>query len=110
MDLDTAAEGARRLCARGARNVIVKMGVRGALLVSGGAVRHVPAVRVTAVDTTAAGDCFNAAFAVGLAEGRSPLEAARFAGAAGAVSVTRAGAGPSMPTRDEVLALLRMAG
>lgn len=110
IDPAAAADGARRLCARGARNVIVKMGERGALLVSGGEIRHVPAVRVTAVDTTAAGDCFNAAFAVALAEGRSPFEAARFAAAAGAVSVTRPGAGPSMPTRDEVLALLGAAG
>ena len=52
---------------------------------------HVPAFPVRAVDTTAAGDAFNGAFAVGLADGRSPEESARFAAAAAAVSVTRVG-------------------
>jgi ribokinase len=61
---------------------------------------------VTAVDTTAAGDAWNAAFAVALAEGQPPLEAGRFASAAAAICVTRPGAQPSLPSRDEVLALL----
>jgi ribokinase len=101
-----AASGARRLIARGARNVIVKMGARGALLVTGGEERLVASPPVTAVDTTAAGDCFNAAFAVSLSEGLTPVDAARFAAAAAAISVTRTGAQPAMPARDEVRRLL----
>jgi ribokinase len=66
----------------------------------------VPAHRVRAVDSTAAGDIFNGALAVALGEGRSLLEAARFACAAAAVSVTRLGAQPSAPHRREIEALL----
>jgi ribokinase len=55
------------------------------------------------VDTTAAGDCFNGALAVALAEGKDLTDAARFATAAAALSVTRAGAQPSLPTRAEVV-------
>jgi ribokinase len=104
-----ATAAARRLCARGARNVIVKLGADGALVLADRGAREqlVPAFAVHAVDTTAAGDAFNAAFAVSLTEGRAPADAAAFAAAAAAVSVTRRGAQPSMPTRDEALALLR---
>ena len=66
----------------------------------------VPSFPVTAVDTTAAGDTFNGAFATGLMMGKTELESARFAAAAAAISVTRAGAQPSMPTLAEVTALL----
>ena len=87
--------------------VALKMGTRGAYVATKeGAGQHVHAFRVTAVDTTAAGDSFNGAFAVGLMLGKSPVEAAQFAAAAAAVSVTRAGAQPSMPTIDEVRLML----
>jgi ribokinase len=95
------------LCRRGAKKVIVKMGDRGALLVSAQEKIFWPAFPVEVVDTTAAGDAFNAAFAVALAEGRSETEAGRFATAAAACSVTRRGAQPSMPTSAEVQRLLR---
>jgi ribokinase len=62
----------------------------------------VPAFKVEAVDTVGAGDCFNGAFAVALMEGKDPVDAARFASAAAAISVTRRGAQASMPTRAEV--------
>jgi ribokinase len=62
-------------------------------------------VPVTAVVTTAAGDAFNGAFAVALSEGRDAIEAAEFAAAAAAISVTRRGAQPSMPTRGEIDAI-----
>ena len=55
------------------------------------------------VDTTAAGDCFDGGLAVGLCEGKSILEAAEFASAAAAISVTREGAQPSLPRREEVI-------
>ncbi|OOC57306.1 ribokinase [Nocardiopsis sinuspersici] len=67
---------------------------------------HVPARRVEAVDTTAAGDTFCGSFAVARAQGRGPEESMRFAAAAAALSVQRHGASSSMPTRDEVEALL----
>jgi ribokinase len=83
--------------------VVLKMGSRGSYLATKDGFRqHVNAFPVSAVDATAAGDAFNGAFAVGLLQGRSPLESAQFAAAAGAVSVTRAGAQPSMPTMEEV--------
>jgi ribokinase len=82
----------------GARNVIVKLGAAGAY--SGGI--HYPALPVEAIDTTAAGDTFNAAFAVALAENENTAGAIRFANAAAALSVTRLGAQTSAPSRAEV--------
>jgi ribokinase len=87
---------------RGASKVVVKMGAAGVLLVDGRGAGAWDAPRVDAVDTTAAGDCFNGAFAVALSEGRSEPDAVRFAMSAASLSVTRAGAQPSMPSRVEV--------
>lgn len=87
--------------------VVLKRGSRGAYLATKeGLRRDVKAFSVAAVDTTGAGDAFNGAFAVALMLGKSPLESVQFASAAGAVSVTRAGAQPSMPTVEEVNLLL----
>lgn len=89
------------------RGVVLKMGSRGAEMATEKDGRHhVKAFSVSAVDTTAAGDAFNGAFAVGLMLGKSPIESAEFAAAAAAVSVTRAGAQPSMPTMEEVNLML----
>jgi ribokinase len=99
--------GARRAAAElqraGARNVIVTLGAQGAyLLREGGEGAHFAAPEVRAVDTTAAGDTFIGVFASQLAA-RHPLDAAiGLAQRAAAISVTRAGAQPSIPTRDEV--------
>lgn len=94
---------AQALQADGAANVILTLGSRGAyILESTGAEHFVPARVVKAVDTTAAGDCFMGGLAVGLADGRSLVEAAHFASAAAAISVTRYGAQPSMPTRRDL--------
>ena len=83
--------------------VLLKMGSRGAYLATRDGIRQqIHAFRVKAVDTTAAGDAFNGAFTVGLMMGKTPLESARFAVAASALSVTRAGAQPSMATIEEV--------
>ena len=96
-------EGAERaadvLLARGVRNVVVTLG---ALVRSGEVSERIPAHRVDAVDTTAAGDVFNGALCVGLAEGRTLVEAVRFATRASAISVTRMGAQSSIPTRAEL--------
>lgn len=92
----------------GVQNVILKQGAGGVLLAtSKGIYKHIDAFPVVAVDTTAAGDAFNGAFAVGLVRGNSPEESARFAAAAAAISVTRRGAQSSLPSYDEVLSLLR---
>jgi ribokinase len=86
--------------------VVITLGERGAYASSAGFEGLVPAFRVDPVDTTAAGDVFNGALAVALAEGRSLAAALRFAQAAAAISVTRPGAQPSAPTRAEILALI----
>lgn len=87
--------------------VLVKMGSRGVhVALKEGVRRQLDAFGVQAIDTTAAGDAFNGAFAVALMMGKSPMESAVFASAAAAVSVTRAGAQPSMPTIEEVKVLL----
>jgi ribokinase len=99
---------AKSLLNKGIASVALKLGARGAYLASkNGLTQSIQPFAVHAVDTTAAGDCFNGAFAVALMQGKSPEEAARFASAASAISVTRAGAQPSMPTMDEVLAMLK---
>jgi ribokinase len=98
---------ARALLNLGVENVVLKMGSRGVFLSSaGGGSCMLPAFPVKAVDTTAAGDAFNGAFATALMLGMDQLEAARFGTASAAISVTRPGAQPSMPTRVEVEALL----
>jgi ribokinase len=102
-----AAERARLLRQLGAGKVIVKMGAAGALLVGETAEHFWPAFPVIALDSTAAGDAFNGAFAVSLAEGTPEVAAGRFAAAAAACSVARRGAQSSMPTQDEVEALLQ---
>jgi ribokinase len=93
------AESLRRL---GPRTVIVKLGEQGCLLLNATGSRHFPGYKVEVRDTTAAGDTFNAALAVALAEGRAIEEAIPFANAAAAISVTRLGAQASAPGRAEV--------
>jgi ribokinase len=105
LDRGEATRRARRLQELGAKQVIVKMGSHGALLVSAAGEQFWPAIPVQAVDTTAAGDAFNAAFAVALAAGEPVIAAGHFATAAAACSVTRPGAQPSMPTQADVEAL-----
>jgi len=108
LDEAGATEAADALLSRGVGNVLVKLGSRGCLVAGAGSNKEwVPAFQVKAVDTTAAGDAFNAAFAVGLMRGQSAKESARFASAVAAISVTRAGAQPSMPTAQEVDAFLK---
>jgi ribokinase len=98
---------AQRLLEQGPAGVLLKMGARGAYLATDRIEEQLDAIAVNAVDTTAAGDAFNGAFAVGLLLGKSPVESARFAIAAAALSVTRPGAQPSMPGLKEVEELLR---
>lgn len=90
----------------GVRTIVMTLGFQGALVLDGGQASRVPAFRITPVDTTAAGDAFNGALAVVLARGESIVEAARYGCAAGALSATRPGAQPSLPTEEEVQMLL----
>jgi ribokinase len=86
----------------GVQNVIVTLGADGALLAGSGGTVRFPAFKVKAVDTTAAGDAFVGAYAVGVADGLAAPEAIRWAIAAAALSVTQAGAQPSLPRRRDL--------
>jgi ribokinase len=99
---ETAALAAAKLLARGVQNVIITMGARGAYVAGPGVRRFIAAHKVNAVDATGAGDTFNGALAVAIAEGQSLFEAASFANAAAALSVLRLGAQTSAPTRKEI--------
>jgi ribokinase len=104
-DLKDAEEAAREMLRRGAGAVALKLGAKGALLVTEEESLHLPAHQVKVVDTTAAGDAFTAALAVYRAEGKSLPEALRMANKAGALATTKLGAQPSMPTRAEIEAM-----
>ena len=98
----SAKKAAQVIREMGVQNVIVTLGSKGALIYCDSMVDMVPAIKVEAVDTTAAGDIFNGALTVALAEGRDLREAVRFACKASAISVTRVGAQSSVPYRNEV--------
>ncbi|MBN3864786.1 ribokinase [Pseudomonas frederiksbergensis] len=102
--LNTAEAAATQLIAMGAGKVIITLGAQGSLFADGTRFEHFPAPKVKAVDTTAAGDTFVGGFAAALAAGKSEAEAIRFGQVAAALSVTRAGAQPSIPTLSDVQA------
>jgi ribokinase len=99
---------AKQLMSDGLKNLVVTLGSNGAILFNNETTDGmlIPAHIAKAVDTTAAGDCFVGAIAVGICEGKSLQVAAEFASAAAAISVTREGAQPSLPYREEVEKLL----
>ncbi len=102
-----AAAAARILVARGARNVIITLGSRGVLAMTGEEERFIPSLKVDCVDTTGAGDAFSGALATAIAEGQDLLAAAEFANVAAALSVTKLGTAPAMPRREEIDQALR---
>ncbi len=102
---ETAKAAASSLLNRGVGAVILTMGKQGAYVLGEGLDEIVPALSVTAIDTTAAGDTFNGALACSLAEGNDLQSATRFATKAAAISVTRFGAQTSCPTLEEVLTI-----
>ena len=105
-DIASAAEAGAWFLARGAGSALITLAGAGALLVTPEGNTHFASIPVTAVDTTAAGDSFAGYLGASLALGMPLPDAIRRAGAAGAITVTRRGASPSLPHRDEVDALL----
>ena len=109
-DDDSAAAAGRWCVDRGAERAVITRAGQGSTIVDAEGVRHVAAIPVTPVDTTAAGDAFSGYLGARLAAGDDIVAAVRVATAAGALAVTRAGASPSLPTAAEVDALLASAG
>jgi ribokinase len=102
IDTESAEAAADILISKGAKNVIITFGAKGAFVKSVDYKGMVQGVKVKAIDTTAAGDVFNGALAVALAEGRKLRESVVFANKAAAISVTRMGAQASAPFRNEI--------
>ena len=109
-DDDSAAAAGRWFVERGAERAVITRAGQGSTIVDAEGVRHVAAIPVTPVDTTAAGDAFSGYLGARLAAGDDIVAAVRIATAAGALAVTRAGASPSLPAAAEVDALLASAG
>jgi len=101
-DDNTAVKAGSKLLELGAGNVIITMGKRGAMLINAKESSSIPAFAVDAVDATAAGDAFNGGLAYALTTGNDLKSAIRLANAVAALAVTKMGAQPSMPTRDEL--------
>jgi ribokinase len=98
----SCARAADVLLRKGVETVIITLGAQGAFVATASSKERIPGFAAKPVDTTAAGDTFNGALAVALAEGQPLAEAVRFANAAGAIAVTRMGAQPSAPSRKEI--------
>lgn len=101
-NMESAQRAAKAIHAMGPRNVIITLGSEGSLIYNGASFMQIEALKVKAVDTTAAGDTYNGVLASVIAEGKSLIEAASEASIAGAISVTRMGAQPAAPTREEI--------
>jgi ribokinase len=107
-DEGSAEDAGRILISKGVNKVIITIGRKGALILDSSGSELVGGFKVHAVDTTAAGDIFNGALAMALAEKKNIWEAVRFANAAAALSVTRLGAQPSAPNRNDILDFLKI--
>jgi ribokinase len=101
-DMDSICRAADIISSRGVENVVITLGSKGAFVKENGAYHQVPAIKVKAVDATAAGDTFCGALCVALAEGKDILEAVEFANRCASVTVTRLGAQSSLPYRSEI--------
>ena len=101
-DADSAAKAAQALHDKGIAIVMITLGSKGVYISQQGTGKIISGFKVTATDTTAAGDTFNGAFVTGLLEGKAIEDAVVFAHGAAAISVTRFGAQTSIPSRDEV--------
>lgn len=103
---EDAAKASQAMHAKGIRTVLITLGSRGVWASVNGEGRRIPGFNVDAVDTIAAGDTFNGALITALLEEKPLSDAIRFAHAAAAIAVTRKGAQPSVPWRDEIEAFL----
>jgi ribokinase len=101
---------ARELIRSGVKQVVMTLGERGALIVTSSSTTHVPAISVSAVDTTGAGDAFNAGLAIALASGASLEAAVQFAVVTGGLAVTKEGVIPSLPSQNEIRQFYRECG
>lgn len=104
--VDSASMAVKYLLGKGIPQVVITMGAKGVVYNKGSNIIHKPAYRVNVVDTTAAGDSFSGALSVALSQGKGIDEAVDFASAVGALTVTKKGAQPSLPTLEEVNAFL----
>ena len=100
--IDNIKLAAKFLIDKGAQNVLVTLGEKGAYLKNKDEDIIIPTMKVKAVDTTGAGDCFNGVFAMYLALGKCVIEAIKYANVASSISVTRPGTVPSLPYKEEV--------
>ena len=100
--IDDIKSAAKCLLDKGAQNVLVTIGEKGAYLKNKEQDLIIPTIKVKAIDTTGAGDCFNGVFATYLAMGKDVIEAIKYANVASSISVTRSGTVPSLPYRNEV--------
>jgi ribokinase len=107
-DEGSAEDAGRILISKGVNKVIITIGKKGALILDSSGSELVGGFKVHAVDTTAAGDIFNGALAVALTEKKNIWEAVKFANAAAALSVTRLGAQPSAPSRNDIIEFLKV--
>ncbi len=101
-DMESICRAADIMSERGVENVVITLGSKGAFIKENGAYHKVPAIKVKAVDATAAGDTFCGAICVALAENKSILDAVEFANKCASVTVTRMGAQSSLPYRSEI--------
>jgi ribokinase len=101
-DEESIKEAIKTISNKGVKNIIVTMGSKGALAYQNGVFFHVPAIKVDAIDTTAAGDTFCGGLSVAIAEGMTLLESIQFANKASSICVTRMGAQESIPLRQEI--------
>ncbi|MCF8379305.1 MAG: ribokinase [Bacteroidales bacterium] len=102
---ESAKKAAEVIHAKGAKIVVITLGSMGALVYENGVFHQVEATKVMAVDTTAAGDTFSGALSVGVSEGKSIVDAVKFAAKASAITVTRMGAQSSIPRLSELATL-----
>jgi ribokinase len=103
---DEAVTIARQLQKNGSKKVIITLGEQGSVYLDQEKELFIPAYKVKAVDTTAAGDAFCGAFATAISENKPVEYALKFASAAGALAATKAGAVPSLPTQQEILSMI----
>jgi len=102
-------KAAELLLKQGVETIVFTLGSGGALIVTSEEFQHIPSQKVQVVDTTGAGDAFNAGLAFALSKDDDLVEAVRFANAVAALSVTKVGTAPSMPTKKEVASFLNKA-